>query len=152
MRWTHTIPGTPIGKGSVRVQTMVPKEPGRKPFSRTYPDPRSDAWERAAAQEFALEWRPRAPLDCPIILLVEATFPRTKAKTWKRKRMTAFPHTVKPDASNVLKAVEDALVKGGVMVDDNRIFDSRCVKRYAGEGFEPGVRVTLRFPDIHPSV
>jgi|ETNvirenome_6_85_1030632.scaffolds.fasta_scaffold27930_2 Holliday junction resolvase RusA-like endonuclease len=146
MQWQTTFTAEPVGKGSVRTRVIIPKDPRKKPFATTYPDPKSDAWEDQAADWFRVNWRPREPLDCPCVLLVEATFPRTKAKTWKRKRMTPFPHTVKPDGSNVLKAVEDALVKGGVMVDDSRIFDTRCVKRYAGEGAEVSVKVTIRFP------
>lgn len=149
--WSLLLPVKPTGKGSVRARA-IPKKGSvpcrsckrRETFVTTYPDPKSDKWEEAAAALFAGAWKDD-PLDEPCSLLVVSVFPRPKSKTRKTKPNPRYLHTVKPDASNVLKAVEDALVKGGVLKDDSRLFDSRSVKFVAGDGDEVGVSVRLRW-------
>jgi Holliday junction resolvase RusA-like endonuclease len=54
-----------------------------------------------------------------------------------------FPAPCKPDASNVLKAVEDALTQAGVIVDDKAIAGHVLHKWYVAVGDSPRVEVTL---------
>jgi len=74
------------------------------------------------------------PLDQPLRCVVEAVRSPQKKRTWA--------HT-KPDADNYMKAAGDALEKAGVLVNDSRIVDLRCIKRHATEGEEPCVKVCL---------
>lgn len=53
--------------------------------------------------------------------------------------------TAKPDASNVLKSIEDGITMAGVWVDDSQVCLVEIVKVYAEKDpNEPGVRVVVR--------
>lgn len=78
------------------------------------------------------------PLD-----LVLAIFMPVPASWSKRKRADALSgalcHLVKPDASNILKSVEDAM-NGVVYADDSQIVSLRITKCYSDE---PRVEVSI---------
>jgi len=62
-------------------------------------------------------------------------------KSWNastREQMAGKPHRQKPDASNVLKAVEDALFE-----KDEQISSTSCQKFWCPDGEEPRVDVFL---------
>ena len=123
-----TIPGEPIGKGRPRL--------GRR---HTYTPEKTQRWEQAAAWE-ARRQHKGDPLEGPIDLDVRAVFAIPKSwPKWKREAAedTLVSHTVKPDASNVLKAVEDAL-NGIAFRDDSQISSVTIIKWY---GSEPCVQV-----------
>ena len=103
----------PIGKARPRVTTHGAYTPGRT---------------KAAEDTIAKYWMQFGGAACfvgepPLKMLVEAFFVRPKGT----KRI--FP-TVKPDADNILKLVEDAL-NGLAYLDDKQLVDVRCTKRYA---------------------
>lgn len=69
------------------------------------------------------------PLTGPVGLHCHFTVAKPKSAP-KRKR--TFPIT-RPDLSHYLRAVEDALQKAGVYVDDAQIVDEHQTKHYPGE-------------------
>lgn len=78
----------------------------------TYNTAKATAYERAIREHVKSKYNGK-PLEGPLIVHVLAIFKRPK--TVKRVQ-----HTVKPDASNVAKAVEDAL-NGVLWRDDSQI-------------------------------
>jgi Holliday junction resolvase RusA-like endonuclease len=62
---------------------------------------------------------------------VTSTFkpPPSYSKKKQQSLLEGKFHTVKPDSSNILKAVEDAL-NNIAYKDDSQICDSRSIKRY----------------------
>jgi Holliday junction resolvase RusA-like endonuclease len=134
---------------SVLFQVMIEGQPvakGRPRFDsrsgRTHTPHKTEKWETRAKRQMRLNRGMRAPVAEPMVLEVRAffTIPASWPK-WKREQaeMGALPHTTKPDADNVLKAVEDALNKI-VILDDQFIVDSIIRKRYA---LNPRVEITL---------
>lgn len=83
-------------------------------------------------QEIYAAWKQYVPLR----LVVTAAFQPPKRPRFK------FPVVV-PDASNVLKLVEDALNGGVGYHDDSQIVDTRCIKRYCTEGESPHILIEL---------
>ena len=125
------IPGEPIGKGRPRL--------GK---GHTYTPEKTQRWEQAAAWEARRQYQGE-PLEGAIHLDVEAVFsiPESWPK-WRRQEAEddMVMHIVKPDASNVLKAIEDAL-QGIVFRDDSQISAVSIEKWY---GAEPGVWVEVK--------
>ena len=76
--------------------------------------------------------------DGPVELEVTFHLPRPKYI-----KDATPPHTVKPDVSKLLRAVEDALT-GVLYTDDSRIVQCTCSKRYAAPNQQTGVAITLR--------
>lgn len=76
-------------------------------------------------------------LDGPLGIKVIAIFPLAKKKYSKKVEPTREREwkTNKPDASNLLKAVEDACI-GLLYADDQQIVDTRCIK-FTGKEDEP---------------
>ena len=130
-----TIPGEPIGKGRPRL--------GK---GHTYTPEKTQRWEQAAAWEARRQYSGE-PLEGPLELTVTAVFgiPASWPK-WKQEQAMGgwVVHTVKPDASNVLKAVEDAL-QGIAYLDDSQIASVSISKWY---GSEPGLAVKCRATDM----
>jgi Holliday junction resolvase RusA-like endonuclease len=52
-----------------------------------------------------------------------------------------MPHTKKPDADNLLKAVMDALTDAGIWQDDALVFRTEAAKWYASD--ETGARIVI---------
>ena len=82
----------------------------------------------------------------PIALEIEFTMPRPKGHFGSGRNAAMIKpnaphyHTIKPDATKLLRCVEDALT-GTVYADDALIVDQRVTKRY---GEKPGARITIR--------
>lgn len=94
-------------KGKERHRSMI-----RYGKIATYNTKKATAYE-AAIREYVRSKYDGEPLEGPLIVHVVAIFKRPK--TVDRAR-----HTVKPDATNVAKAVEDAL-NGVLWKDDSQI-------------------------------
>lgn len=86
---------------------MIPVAKGRARFNRVSGRTYTPAKTRKAEQDmryFLSQQWDQEPLDCPISIDVTFYFVRPKSvKASKRPR-----HIVKPDASNLLKALEDS--------------------------------------------
>ena len=61
----------------------------------------------------------------PVVLEVDFYFATRKAERWGQ------PHTIRPDADNLLKGLMDPLVKAGVLGDDAQVTDPMPRKRWA---------------------
>lgn len=137
-----TIPGDPVGKGRPRVTT-------RGGFARAFTPEKTVRWETSAAAMFRAAYV-GGPLDEPVEVVVEAVGARPASKVPSPKKLAAAPELArrlwrltKPDGDNVLKAVGDALVAGGVLRDDTRIVRWTCLSLVAALDEGPCVRVRL---------
>lgn len=79
--------------------------------------------------------------DTPLALEVTAVFERPQSGPRSAKRGGA--HTVKPDASNILKLIEDALNRVAWW-DDAKITCIRIEKRYVREGEQEHIWIAVR--------
>ena len=70
------------------------------------------------------------------------TIPKSWSKA-KRTRMAMMPHQVKPDLSNIIKAVEDALTHR-----DQTIHTVAAVKVYEGDDQLPGFYIELTCKEL----
>jgi Holliday junction resolvase RusA-like endonuclease len=95
------IPGRPHAKRRHRVATIN----GR---ARAFNPPENERFEHLVRTLAAPVFR--APIEGPVRVVVVATF--APPASWSAGRRTATigtPHTQKPDADNIAKAVKDAL-------------------------------------------
>lgn len=125
---TFTIPAAPVAKG--RARSAVKRGKGGKPILTANGQPIVTTYTPEATRNFeavvkdfgAQAMGGRDLIACPIDILVELRFriPDSWPK-WKRALAAAglLHHTAKPDCSNLVKAVEDAL-NGVVFVDDGQ--------------------------------
>ena len=72
----------------------------------------------------------------PVFVQLVFVMPRTKT-------VTRPEHTLPPDLDKLVRAVCDCLVREQVMVDDGQITDLHASKRYAEEGEDTGVWITV---------
>ena len=136
--WACAIPGPPVGKGRPRASV-------RGGHVRLYTPSKTASWEGRACVVLRDAWGGLRALDGPVRLEVLALFPRPQRMVWKRKPMPREAYTGKPDASNVLKAAEDALEKAGVYRDDKQIWSASVVSLYCSGDETPLVWVRVRW-------
>lgn len=125
------VPGNPVGKGRPRAfQTR-----GARRTIKMHTPEKTRAYEDAVALAGKLAMQGREPLGGPVAMRLDI-FMQIPASWSKAKREAALLGGVmpisKPDASNVLKAVEDAL-NGIAYIDDSQIIDVWVRKRYSHE-------------------
>jgi Holliday junction resolvase RusA-like endonuclease len=124
------VPGAPVGKGRPRFSSGVTK--AGKRFTRAFTPPPTASYENLVKIQALKAMRGRAPFEGPLTLFVRAHL--SIPSSWsRRKREQAvdgliFP-TVKPDLSNIVKAIEDAM-NGIVYRDDAQISEFVCFKDY----------------------
>jgi len=144
MTFELTIPGPPVGKGSVRV--------ARAGNRRYYPKTTTQWMANATdLMRFAHTGPPMSgPLSLSLVIIKRRPKTRPACVSWPGARenwkegglLMWCPST--PDASNVVKAVEDCLTKAGVIEDDRFICRLTVGKYYAAKGAEPCVKVLVR--------
>lgn len=123
---SFTVYGTPAPSGS--------KTPFRGKSGAIFvrdASPRSYPWKRDVAKEAALAMRGGHLLAGPLRLEVAFYVPRPKGHFGKkglRAIAPAFP-TVKPDATKLLRAVEDSM-NGVVWRDDSQVVEQYVTKQY----------------------
>lgn len=102
-------------------------------------DPKARLWrqtvERAAREAVAASGYGAPALRGAVRMTVVFQFATKDAARW------AQPHTAKPDASNLLKLVEDAMEAAGVFANDSQLAAVEPVKMW-GERDCMGVTVT----------
>jgi len=118
-----TVPGVPVAKGRARFATVAGHARAYTPAAtRSH-----EAWVRLHALEAIKGWT-GYPLDKPVAVRLVFYLPRPASR---RKRDT-LPDR-KPDLDNLEKAVLDALVLAGVILNDSRIVDLHSRKVYGQE-------------------
>ena len=127
------IPGQPVGKGRPRFARA-----GK--FVRTYTPPKTAAWEASAIALMRLHHE-GPPIDGPVQVLVTAVGQRPKRMMRRKDPAGRMWRCNKPDGDNVLKAVCDAMVNAGVVVDDTHCVDMRVLSVYAAKDEAPCVDV-----------
>ena len=121
-RWEFFLPIEPVAQGRPRFSRQ----------GRVYDPERSRRWKRDVGL-LALPFAPKEPSHLPMAL-----FARFDCSS-KSRRMPDH-HTGRPDLTNFLKGLEDAL-SGIFYKDDAQIVECTALKRYA---LTPGVFVLLR--------
>lgn len=147
-RLTFTVPGPPC---ALQRHRSAIRGKGARAFVQHY-DPEANKSNKARIQQFAvLAQRDGGVkmLSGPLGLSIVARFPRPKSHygTGKNantlKPSAPWAHTQKPDLSNILKIVEDAL-NGVVWHDDSEIDSVTIHKCWTEDGGEMRVLVWER--------
>ena len=125
----------PVPKGSMKAFVRG------KHAILTSDNPRLKGWEavvRHQAQQHiaALETGP-----------VSVTLAFACKRTLALPKRSERPHQTKPDLDKLARAVLDALT-GVAFQDDAQVTRLACTKRYALQGEQPGVLVTLRADEV----
>ena len=120
-----TIPGEPVGKGRPRVTV-------RGGHAHGYTPAKTAQYERAVRQAYNLSYYGADALTTPVELQITAYMPIPES--WPRSKKAAalaevIKPTVKPDGSNILKCIEDAL-NGLAYQDDKQIVKGTFKKLY----------------------
>lgn len=120
-----TVPGEPVGKGRPRVTV-------RGGHAHGYTPAKTAAYERSVRQAYNLSYCGADALITPIELQITAYMPIPES--WpKSKKAAALAEVikpiVKPDGSNILKCIEDAL-NGLAYQDDKQIVKGTFKKLY----------------------
>lgn len=98
-----------------------------------YKDEKSRLYEQSVSAIARQAMKGRAPLEGPVVLVVDAHLPIPKSASKKRQaamRAGIIRPTKKPDSTNIAKAVEDGM-NGIVFKDDSQIVDSHHRKIYS---------------------
>lgn len=82
------------------------------------------------------------PFCCPVRLTAVFVLPRPSRLAWKRRPTPRVFAPVKPDLSNLVKSLEDAMT-GVVWVDDAQVVEARLGKWHAAGGEPAHVEVTV---------
>lgn len=80
------------------------------------------------------------PVQGPVRLRLEFTWPWLASHPKRTKALGRIPHTSRPDCSNLAKTLEDRLVALRFIHDDNAVVDLRVLKYW---GDEPGIDVSI---------
>lgn len=78
--------------------------------------------------------KPAKPLDCPIEITIDFTYPYLKKHT-KAEKARTFPKTTRPDLDNLEKMVLDSLTQCGFMVDDSLVVKKHSSKMFSDSSF-----------------
>jgi Holliday junction resolvase RusA-like endonuclease len=95
---------------------------------------------KAMLDSVLLPHQPHAPVEGPVRLVLEFTWPWRKSEAKRTRALGRIPHTTKPDCSNALKTLEDRLVALRFIEDDSRVVDV-TVRKFFGD--QPGIRVLI---------
>ena len=129
---TFEVPGDPVPQPRPRVST-------RGGFARAYTPAKHPIHAyRAAIAEAAREAGAVPTDDAPLTLIVDLVFCRPKSHFRKAGLKADAPKLPRPDCSNVLKGIEDAL-NGVAWLDDSQVGRVVIEKSYGTEA-----RTTVR--------
>src|SRR5690625_2747474 len=112
---TIIIPGPPVAKGRPKAVRMG------KQGIRMYTPASTVVYENTCRQFAKLAMAGKAPLEGPLAVRFKLYMPIPASLSKKKQvELVGQPHTKKPDASNIVKAIEDAL-NGVAWHDDSQI-------------------------------
>lgn len=131
-----TIPGEPVAQGRPRAFKLPSGQ------LRAFDPAKSRTWKADARVFFLGAMKGKPPLQGAVSCLVVAVFTCPKSDFRKRDPQQERPHTKRPDAENVAKAVLDAAT-GIVWLDDSQVCDLTIEKRIAAQGCAPYVMVEV---------
>ena len=126
--------GPPVGKARARVTRTGHSSTPQKTVD----------YEKAVRTAYLTQCKESYPKDEPLVLSFTAWYPIPKSASKKRRQQMLagiIRPTVKPDLSNVLKSIEDAL-NGACYHDDSQIVELGRQRKFYGE--EPGVEVWIK--------
>jgi Holliday junction resolvase RusA-like endonuclease len=103
----------------------------------TYNPETAREWKDTVKAHFMIHRKPQ--INEPVRLEALFFLPRPKRLM---KTDGPVPHTVKPDADNLLKAVMDAMTEAGVWKDDALVYGVSVEKWYSGTC--TGARITVK--------
>ncbi len=107
----------------------------RQNGKRFFVDAKTRAWKDSVEKHFRDAVGPMfPPLEGPVALALAFRMPMPRS--WSKRRqgvMAGAPHTGKPDADNLAKAVMDAL-NGVAWVDDGQVCQLGVAKAWAPAG------------------
>ena len=121
------VPGEPVAQPRHRVRTIGKRSMLYLP--KSHPVHGYKAAIKAAFIEATGKWK---TITGPVQLSVYCRF--EMPKSWSKKKRSesqGILHDGKPDADNVLKAVEDALTDCGVWSDDKQVASAFISKRWS---------------------
>ena len=122
---TFHVPGVPIPQAEVRPGNVKPS--GKRAPSYYANGKDLHPWRDAVttvARHAAARARAHYPKEQAVRLDLVFYLPRPRTVT------RPLPN-VKPDVQHLVRAIEDALTKAGVWVDDGQVTDGSAYKRYA---------------------
>ena len=133
---TFKVDGTPVPKGRARYAR-------RGNFISTYTPEKTRTYETLIKEAAIEAMGASEPLETPVSLYLYIRVPIPKSCT--KKRLEAIDNgsekpTKKPDASNILKSVEDGM-NGVVYHDDSQIINIHVSKVYSSL---PGVNICVK--------
>ena len=133
---TFKVDGTPVPKGRARYAR-------RGNFISTYTPEKTRTYETLIRDSAIEAMGASEPLETPVSLYLYIRVPIPKSCT--KKRLEAIDNgsekpTKKPDASNILKSVEDGM-NGVVYHDDSQIINIHVTKVYSTL---PGVDICVK--------
>jgi Holliday junction resolvase RusA-like endonuclease len=120
---TFIIPGKPFGK-------QRPRATSRGGHARVYTPKETVSYERMVGQ-IARQNFPDGVVRVPAIVNIMAEF--AMPKSWSKKKREAMidrPHTQRPDADNIGKAVLDGM-NGSVFADDAQVYSLTVAKYWS---------------------
>lgn len=139
-RIKFTVETIPVAQPRQRHRVI---QKGGKAFATNY-TPKSDpvTMFKSSVQLALCQCHKTAPLDKPVVLVVDFVLPRPKAMIWKGREMWRVPHAKRPDIDNLLKSLKDALT-GLAWRDDSQVWEVEARKWIAGGDEKPHVRVEI---------
>ena len=130
-----TIPGPPVGKGRPRMSAKG----GR---ARAFTPKKTRDWESGAAKILRAAWQDD-PESRPVKVCVFAVAKRPEALEGKKHPDGRLWRPKRVDLDNVVKAVLDAMMLGGVLTDDAVVVELYAQSLYTAKGEEPHVQVSM---------
>jgi Holliday junction resolvase RusA-like endonuclease len=127
---TLSIQGPPVGKQRARVTRT----------GHAYTPAKTVNYEALVKQTFAAKYPDFVPMAGPARMTLSIWLMESKETQRKLRRGINVYPTIKPDISNVLKSIEDAL-NGLAYVDDKQLVWVEVVKAYSNK---PRVEVIVK--------
>jgi Holliday junction resolvase RusA-like endonuclease len=115
-----TIPGPPVGKQRAHVCKS----------GHAFTPVKTVNYEALVKQTFAVKYPDFVPMPGPVRMILSIYLMESKETQRKLKKGVKLYPTIKPDISNILKSIEDAL-NGLAYVDDKQIISVYAEKKYS---------------------